>query len=365
MALKIRDPEEVRTRLTRWLAHELGPDFRARGRTDRHSRRVGVLVRDAAVRRHLDRRTGRPLDPPLVTRFPPGEVLPVFPRYDLGAQARCMQLVAEHTDVPVPSCRWLEEDETHLGSPFLIMDRIDGRVPPDRMPYTFGSWLTEATDADRAHLEKTSVEVLAGIHTITPDERRPRVPRGRRRGRHAAAPARQRPVRLLRVGPRGGQVLVDRGHARLARGALARVRERPGPGMGRRPPGNILYDGFTPVGVLDWEMATVAPPEMDIGWMHLPPLVLPEPDRGDGASRPSRATSTAIGSARSTRRHRATSPRDIEWFEAYSALRHGIIMTRTSLVEEAEGRAEPPDDPNDRILHRVQLEAILDGTYFS
>ena len=44
----------------------------------------------------------------------------------------------------------------------------------------------------------------------------------------------------------------------------------------RRPPalswgdariGNVLYDGFDPVAVLDWEMATIAPVEVDLGWM--------------------------------------------------------------------------------------------------
>ena len=31
--------------------------------------------------------------------------------------------------------------------------------------------------------------------------------------------------------------------------------------------GNILYRDFEPVAVLDWEMAAVAPREVDIGWM--------------------------------------------------------------------------------------------------
>jgi aminoglycoside phosphotransferase (APT) family kinase protein len=30
--------------------------------------------------------------------------------------------------------------------------------------------------------------------------------------------------------------------------------------------GNIIYDGFTPVAVLDWEMAALGPREVDVGW---------------------------------------------------------------------------------------------------
>lgn len=363
MALKIRDPEEVRTRLTRWLAGELGPqadpDVGPIDIPEESGFSSETLLFDATWTDQEGRRSTHGL----VMRFPPGGVLPVFPRYDLGAQARCMQLVGQHTAVPVPTCRWLEEDETHLGSPFLIMDRIDGRVPPDRMPYTFGSWLTEATDAERDRLEKTSVEVLAGVHTITPE----RVDLG-----------------FLEVDAEGATPLRRHVNDQYAyyewarRGVTYSLIEEmlawledhwpeqesdPVLGWGDARPGNMLYDGFTPVGVLDWELATVAPPEMDIGWMvflhsffqnltevlELPGL----PGYFD------RHRVCAIYEAASGR-----TPRDIEWFEAYAALRHGTIMTRTSLVEEAEGRAEPPSDPNDRILHRTQLEAILAGTYF-
>ena len=31
--------------------------------------------------------------------------------------------------------------------------------------------------------------------------------------------------------------------------------------------GNTLYRDFTPVAVLDWEMATVGPREVDLAWM--------------------------------------------------------------------------------------------------
>ena len=32
-------------------------------------------------------------------------------------------------------------------------------------------------------------------------------------------------------------------------------------------PGNMIYDGFTPVAVLDWEMCTLGPREVDLAWM--------------------------------------------------------------------------------------------------
>ena len=52
----------------------------------------------------------------------------------------------------------------------------------------------------------------------------------------------------------------------MARSAHARRTGR-GAQLGRRAFGNTLYQDFTPVGVLDWEMATVGPREVDLAWM--------------------------------------------------------------------------------------------------
>lgn len=93
----------------------------------------------------------------------------IFPRYDMARQYRTMRLVAEHTDLPVPRTLWLEEDAAPLGAPFFVMARAAGRAPPDVMPYTYeGSWLYDATDAERERLEAASVSVLARLHDQVP-----------------------------------------------------------------------------------------------------------------------------------------------------------------------------------------------------
>ena len=59
---------------------------------------------------------------------PMPDVYPVFPEYDIELQAKCMNLVRAHTDVPVPDVRWVELDARWLGTPFLVMRRIDGET---------------------------------------------------------------------------------------------------------------------------------------------------------------------------------------------------------------------------------------------
>ena len=58
-----------------------------------------------------------------------------------------------------------------LGGAFFVMDRVDGLVPPDVLPYTFGdNWVFDGTDADRRTIQDSAVRAMAGIHSITPDD---------------------------------------------------------------------------------------------------------------------------------------------------------------------------------------------------
>ena len=101
----------------------------------------------------------------------------MFPEYDLELQRRVMQTVAAHTEVPVPEVLAHETDAEWLGSPFLLMRRVDGIVPSDIPPYTMAGWLFEASEADQRKLERESVRVLARLHALHARDARPRVPR--------------------------------------------------------------------------------------------------------------------------------------------------------------------------------------------
>ncbi len=65
----------------------------------------------------------------MVFRRPP--LLPVFPDYDLRRQFLVMQRL-HGTGIPVPKVFWrVEQDESILGTPFYIMERLPGTTPPD------------------------------------------------------------------------------------------------------------------------------------------------------------------------------------------------------------------------------------------
>jgi Phosphotransferase enzyme family len=89
---------------------------------------------------------GEPTTQKLVARVAPtAQDVPVFPSYRLDHQFEVMRHVADRTDVPVPRVRWLEPTREVLGTPFFLMDFVEGRVPSDVMPYTFGNnWFADA-----------------------------------------------------------------------------------------------------------------------------------------------------------------------------------------------------------------------------
>ena len=184
-----------------------------------------------------------------------------------------------------PTCRcrrsgWIEPTGEVLGTPFFLMDRIDGVVPPDVLPYNFGdNWLSDAAPEDQRR--------LAGQH---------------RRGDRRAARASRTPRRRSRfLDPRPA----TRARTPLARNlarmrawyefAVARHRPRRRSSSARWPGsrptcpttsgaeavlcwgdsriGNVMYRDFEPVAVLDWEMAALGPREMDLSWMVFAHLV--------------------------------------------------------------------------------------------
>ena len=67
----------------------------------------------------------------------------VFMEADFESQYRVLRALGERTAVPVPRMRWFEEESSHLGAPFFVMDAVAGRAPTDTTPYTMGGWLIE------------------------------------------------------------------------------------------------------------------------------------------------------------------------------------------------------------------------------
>lgn len=364
------DPAELAARLQRWLRTKLPADAEPEV-TDVRVPDANGMSNETVLFDALWRENGDRERHPLVARIAPAPSgVPVFPSYDLDQQYRVISAVGAHSPVPVPRVYWSESSREALGGEFFVMERLDGQIPPDVMPYNFGSWLSEASPEDRRRLQDASLRVLADLHAI-------------------AAPAQLFPS----LSPAGGADEVSaetalRAHVdaqrryyewAVAAGPRSPLIERgfrwlddhwptvTGPAVlcwGDARIGNIIYRDFEPVAVLDWEMATLGPRELDLGWMifihrffedlaavaGLPGL--PDFLRRDDAARVYRELT-------------GVAPTALDFYTTYAALRHAIIMFRVQSRAVAFGQADPPADPDDMILHRKTVEEMLGGTYWA
>ncbi|MFH9425032.1 phosphotransferase family protein [Streptomyces sp. NPDC017529] len=355
-----RDPAELTRRLSAWLAVRL-PGARAVAATVPASNGMSseTLLFDIDHPRPPARSCALRLAADIAAYT-------VFPTYDMARQYRTMRLVAERTDVPVPPTFWLEEDPGPLGAPFFVMERAQGRVPPDVMPYTYeGSWLHAATDAERAGLEAATVSVLARIHDQVPVEEAQFLAlpgSGSALRRHVAS---QRAYYAWVVTGRERSPLIERGFAWLEDHWPPDAEDADGTVMtwGDARIGNIVYDGFAPAAVLDWEMAALGPRELDLGWMiYLHRFFQDLTESGGQYGLPGLLRRDRV----EERYARLTGhePRAMDFHTLYAALRHAVVMLRVASRQVHFGEVPAPADPDALIMHRATLEAMIEGRYW-
>jgi aminoglycoside phosphotransferase (APT) family kinase protein len=296
-----------------------------------------------------------------VLRLPPPEdAFPLFPRYDLARQVEAMRLVAAHSDVPVPRIRWFEPTGTALGAPFFVMDAIDGEPMPDLPPYVMGGWVVDAQPAEHTRMLSGAVQVLAGIHRIRAeagnlDAIALDVPGSTALERHVEN--QRRYYDWIRGDARFRTIddtfawLDDHWPVEHGPDALS---------WGDSRPANLLWRDFSPVAVLDWEAATVGPPELDLGWfiwfheyfqriagrygyVGAPGLFLRDQMLAQYAA-------TA-----------GIRPASIEWFLMYAELRQALTSIRVTSRAVHFGERQPPDDPEELIQDVQHLRAVVAG----
>ncbi len=359
-----RDPEDLRARMEKWLAGQLPASAAPRVAEVRSPSSSGMssetLLFDASWREGGADRSGR-----FVARVEPDPAdVPVFRKYDLELQFRLMQLVGRNSRVPVPNVRWLELEPSALGARFFVMERVEGRVPPDVMPYNMDSWLLSSKPEEQQRLEEASIEVLAQLHGMdlssvdvsfleldTPGDTPLR--------RHVAdwrsyydwaREGRDHPILERAFSWLDEHWPEDDGETVLSWGD-SRI-------------GNIMNDGFEPSAVLDWEMGGLAPRELDIAWMIFLHAFFENIARQAGLpGMPDflrRDNVAATYEAKSG--HRVC---NLEFFEMYAAIRHGIIMTRVFARQAHFGEAEWGEDIDAPIMHRDLIEKMLDGSYWA
>jgi aminoglycoside phosphotransferase (APT) family kinase protein len=239
------------------------------------------------------------------------------------------------------------------------MERVDGVVPTDLPPYAISGWVAEGTPGQRQRLQDESVQVLTELHAIPNAVER-----------FAFLQPHRTQASSLRQ-----HVLDTRGYYEwvASDGIRSPLLERAftwlednwpaseGPAVlswGDSRIGNMMFRHFSPIAVLDWEMAAVAPPEVDLAWMAFMHFFFESMLGKHGViglpemMRPADLASTYAKLS-------GYEPRDMPFYLTYSAIRYAIVMFRISRRQLLFGEMEMPDEPDDMLGVRDELEALL------
>jgi len=297
-----------------------------------------------------------------VARVAPAEQdVPVFSSYRMDHQFDVIRLVGEKTDVPVPPVRWLEPTGSVLGTQFFLMDYVDGRVPPDVMPYTFGgNWFADAPLESQRELQDSTVEVIAKLHAIPEPEKvfgfldDGSEPNALRRNFNWLKSWYQFAVPDI-----GRSALVERSLEWLEENWPEDTAATDSVLVwGDSRVGNVLYDGFKPAAVLDWEMATLGPREMDVAWIIFAHMVFQE--LAGLAGLPGLPDVMREEDVRSVyTEHSGVELGDLNWFYVYSGVIWCCVFMRTTARRVRFGEMETPEDVESLFYHGSVLKRLI------
>jgi aminoglycoside phosphotransferase (APT) family kinase protein len=255
----------------------------------------------------------------LVVRRQPQSFEVVFGS-DLKLQASMMAALDARGDVAVPAWVGIEHDPDILGAPFLVMGRVQGQSASQKPNYNLAGWLTELSPAQRRATWANGIAAFAKLHAIDWRDgftflNRPDL----------GAPGLDQYLAALkewhRVAGQGREMPI-------ADAALDYVlTQRPADAdvcvlWGDPTPSNTMFnpDG-TVAALIDWELAALGPPELDLAWwLYFDDLF----SRRFGVKRleglPTREESIAIYEQASGR-----VTRHMEYYDIVAALRMALV----------------------------------------
>jgi aminoglycoside phosphotransferase (APT) family kinase protein len=228
---------------------------------DKHAQRTGLVAR---------------LQPTGPTLYPP---------VGLDRQRRILEILQDCSSVPSPRLVGGSDDPEILGAPFFIMERLDGRVPADDPPFTVDGWVLELSPEQRCRLYDNGLAALAALHRLDVGDcglgflAYPEL---------GATPLEQqivyyRDYYAWAIGDRPSPT-IEAGFAWLDE-HLPHEFEPVVLSWGDSRLGNIVFGtDLAVLSVLDWDMATLGSPELDLGWwcffdrMHTEGIGVPRPD---------------------------------------------------------------------------------------
>jgi aminoglycoside phosphotransferase (APT) family kinase protein len=348
-----RDDAALREGLDRWIsAHpELVP-----GGGDAAGRPPGIAAlghADGGLANETVLVDLGPGHPGIVVRLPPLE--PTFPGYDLGPQAVVQNVVAA-AGVPAPAPALVVTDPGWVGSPFLVMPRVHGDIPGPAP--VFDPYVTGADPGAQRRLYEALLDTLAAVHAVP----------WKAAGLDASLPglglrdALDRWTSYVDWSSDGDPLPALVAALAWCEGSLPP--ERAAVLLwGDVRLGNLVFDPAHRVtAVLDWDLASLGPPGMDLGWHFGLEWMMESlfgrrvpgfPGRAEALARYERAGGPAVADD------------ELAWHEVFALVRAlaindrhqritgdprradnpmgGVLLERLAAADEARSRLRSPD----------------------
>ncbi|MGH9029876.1 MAG: phosphotransferase family protein [Acidimicrobiales bacterium] len=215
-----------------------------------------------AMSASVDLGSGRASASELVVRIAPAPEAASFPEVDLAAQAAVMEAV-RRSGLPAPTVVCIEEDARWVGSPFLVMVRVAGRTVGDAP--SLDPWLMALPGEDQRRVHEAFVDALAGLHRI--DWRAAGLARSLRDSGGDMVTETKWWTDYVDWASDGSPTPSLAAHARWCVQSAPEMRRDRSLCWGDARLGNVMLDdGASTTALLDWELATIGPPEMDFAW---------------------------------------------------------------------------------------------------
>ena len=274
-------------------------------------------------------------DPPVYPTQVPGLVT------EVDIQYRVMSAIAHSSAVPLAPLHGYEADPAVLGAPFFVMGFVDGKVPVESPMYTLEGFFTEIAPEERRSMIDDGVAALAAIHAIDWQAA------GLGWLTEGHEPTVRRQLDLWQA--YSDRELGERDHPPLTHAwawLQSTCREPGGPALawGDPRPGNIIWRDGRAACVTDFEAASIAPPEIDLGWWLMfdrwshessdAARLDGEPTRTEQVARYEQLSGRSVG--------------DTLWYEVFAAARYAAIVVR--VMNRLVDRGHMPAD------HRIWIE---------
>lgn len=307
-------------RLQGWARDAISPDAQVTG--------VSAMPGNSGYSFGFDVVTGTQRERLVIRLPPPGAA--AARNSDVLRQARIISAMGE-AEIPVPKVRWSEPQSAWFGAPYYVAEFVDGRSTHIFDP-------TKSDQEDGASLEGVftdGMRILAGIHRVDWQSRIP----------DWSAP--------LDLGEEIEQWLPTLQKAenqewiRLAT-ALAELLHSTRP---TQPEATVVHGDFYSnnwlfqdghlTAVLDWELATIGSPGLDLGWIC---MMYDRPAWGEARHQWSGWSPTPDDLVASYESAGGARVDDLGWYRALASYRLGCITARAHTLHRTGKRPDPAWD---------------------